>query len=389
MGEMGKVIVLKANIVTVTEIQKGYLKVKNGKIFEVGNIVPEGEVLDFSDSYIVPGFIDLHTHGIHYFLVDNGPDDLSGMCSVLPQYGVTGFLPTVAPKSKGEDAASLSRLSQTKTEGAEILGFHLEGPFLKFTGALTSKAISGSDTSRVESLIEAAKPHKAIFSISPDVEGVDQLLPLMTANDTPAFMTHTGATVKQTQDAIKLGVQHATHFYDVFPCPAVTEPGVRPCGAVEAILADEKVSVDFILDGVHVDPVAVKMAMACKSNGSGKVCLVTDSNIGAGLEPGCFVFGDIGEVEFKYKGAPARLVENDGLAGSGLTMDQALRNAMEWLDIDLIKAVKMVSTNPAEVIGLADKKGQLREGYDADFVILDKQLNVLQTWIAGEQYFKK
>ncbi len=389
MGKIKDTISIKANIVTGTEIQKGYLKVTNGKISYVGGIAPKGEVLDAGDSYIVSGFIDLHTHGIHNSLIDNGPDDLKEMCRVLPQYGVTGFLPTVAPKTKGEDAASLSVLSQAKTEGTEILGFHLEGPFLKITGALPAEAISASDTSRVELLIEAAKPHKAVFSISPDVDGIEKLLPLMTANDTPAFITHTAATVKQTQDAIKQGVRHATHFYDVFPCPAVTEPGVRPCGAVEAVLADKSVSVDFILDGVHVDPVAVKMSLECKSNGPGRVCLISDSNIGAGLEPGRFVFGNSGEVEFAYKGAPARLVENNGLAGSGLTMDQALRNAVRWLDIGLPEAVKLVSTNPAEVIGLGNKKGKLGIGYDADFVVLDKQLNVLHTWIAGKQYFKK
>ena len=296
-------------------------------------------------------------------------------------------MPTVAPRAKGEDAAFLSELSETRTEGAEIFGFHLEGPFLKITGSLTSDAISNSDNERVESLIQAAKPYRAIFSVSPDVEGIDKLLPLMTQYNTPAFMTHTAATVKETQEAIELGVRHATHFYDVFPCPAVTEPGVRPCGAVEAVLADKRVSVDFILDGVHVDPVAVKMALACKSEGPGRVCLITDSNVGAGLEPGRFTFGNSGEIEFAYKGAPARLVKEKVLAGSGLTMDQAVRNAIAWLDIDLSEAVKMASTYPAETIGLGHRKGKLVDGYDADFVILDKQLNVIQTWIAGRQYF--
>ncbi len=380
---------IKGNIVTDSGIlMDGFLTVDDNKIKAVSNIAPEGEVLDFGDSFIVPGFIDLHMHGIHYALVDNGPNDLKEICHNLPQYGVTGFLPTVAPRKKGEDVAFLSVLSATKTEGAEVLGFHLEGPFLKLTGSLSSEAISQSDTSRVESLINAAKPYLAVFSVSPDVEGIDKLLPLMTRNNTPAFMTHTAATVKETQNAIELGVRHATHFYDVFPCPEVTEPGVRPCGAVEAVLADKRVSVDFILDGVHVDPVAVKMALACKSEGPGKVCLITDSNVGAGLEPGRFKFGNSGEIEFAYKGAPARLVKGNVLAGSGLTMDQAVRNAVNLLDIELPQAAKMASTYPAEVLGFGHKKGKLMTGYDADFVILDKQLNLLQTWIAGKQYFK-
>ncbi len=384
-----RIITIKGRIITAEGPPiDGAVRIEGGKITATGDIQHEGEVLDTDGAFISPGFIDLHTHGIHHSLVDNGPGHLKDICLNMPKYGVTGFLPTVAPRPKGEDAAFLSELSATKTEGAEILGFHLEGPFLKITGSLPSGAISQSDKPRVESLIQAAKPYPAIFSISPDVEGIDKLLPLMASGNTPVFLTHTAATVKETQTAIELGARHATHFYDVFPCPTIKEPGVRPCGAVEAVLADKRVSVDFILDGVHVDPVAVKMALACKSEGPGRVCLITDSNVGAGLEPGKFVFGDSGEIEFAYKGAPARLVKDNTLAGSGLTMDQAVRNATKWLDIDLAGAIKMASTYPAELIGLGNKKGKIKVGYDADFVILDKGLNVLQTWVAGEQYYK-
>lgn len=388
--KVNKDMVFWGNIVTDNEIFKGFLSVKNGEITGISQNRPEtDEMRDLGDSYIVPGFIDLHIHGIHSKLVDNGEGDLKEICSILPQYGVTGFLPTLAPRPKGEDAVFLSKLSKTKTEGTEILGFHLEGPFLKITGALGHESISGADTERVLSLIEAAKPFKAIFSISPDVEGIEKLIPLMAENDTPVFMTHTAATVKETQRAIDLGVRHATHFYDVFPCPAVTEPGVRPCGAVEAILADERVSVDFILDGVHVDPVAVKMSMISKANGSGKVCLVTDANVGAGLEPGRFSFGNIGDICFAYKGAPARSIKDNTLAGSGLTMDQALKNSVKWLDMNLPEAVKLVSHHPAKVLGLDHRKGLLSIGYDADFVVLDNKLDILQTWINGKCFYKR
>jgi len=374
---------IKGNIVKENSIEKGLLMFENGAIIDAGSHIDREEYMDLGDCYIVPGFIDMHTHGIHRYLADNGVDDLAQICRIMPCYGVTGFLPTVAPRRAGEDALFLHELANAVTDGANILGFHLEGPFLKLTGALSSDAVSGADTGRVEALIQAARPYKAIFSVSPDVEGVEKLIPLMAANDTPVFVTHTAANVEQMQRAIALGVRHATHFYDVFPCPPVTEPGVRPCGVVEAVLADRRVSVDFILDGVHVDPVAVKMALACKSNGPGRVCLITDSNVGAGLEPGRFTFGNSGEIYFDYKGAPARLVSSNGLAGSGLTMDQALRNAVKWLGLDLPEAIKMVSTYPAEIIGVSDRKGRLKAGYDADFVVLNSQLEVLQTWVGG------
>lgn len=378
-----------SKIVTESGIIQAYLVVENGKIADITPVKPEGEITDLGDACIVPGFIDLHIHGVHRALVDNGEEDLKEICRILPQYGVTGFLPTLAPRPKGEDAAFLSKLSKTKTVGTEILGFHLEGPFLKITGALGAGAITGADAERARALIDAARPYKAIFSISPDVEEIEKVIPLMAENDTPVFMTHTAATVQETQRAIELGVRHATHFYDVFPCPNVTEPGVRPCGAVEAVLADERVSVDFILDGVHVDPVAVKMSLISKRKGPGKVCLVTDANVGAGLEPGYFTFGNIGDIYFAYRGAPARSVKDNTLAGSGLTMEQALKNAVKWLDMDLVEASKLVSYHPAGVLGLGHQKGLLKKGFDADFVVLDKDLNILQTWINGECYYKK
>ena len=377
-------LTIKGKIVKENHIEEGFLRFDNGTIVDVGSHAFSEVYSDMSDYYIVPGFIDMHTHGIHSYLADNGVDDLAHICRILPRYGVTGFLPTIAPRPAGKDALFLQELANANTEGAVILGFHLEGPFLKITGALSSEAISGADTGRVEALIQAALPYKAIFSISPDVEGIEKLIPLMAADNTPVFITHTAANVEQTQRAIVLGACHATHFYDVFPCPPVSEPGVRPCGTVEAILADRRVSVDFILDGVHVDPIAVKMALACKSGGPGKVCLITDSNVGAGLEPGRFTFGNSGEIYFTSKGAPARLTKDDTLAGSGLTMDQALRNVVKMLDMDLPKAVKMVSAYPAEVIGISKRKGMLKAGYDADFIILDNQLEVIQTWISGK-----
>lgn len=380
---------LKGKIVTASGIEEGFITIEKGLIIEAGKLVPGSPVRDMGSHFIVPGFIDLHIHGIHRCLVDNGPDELAEICRVLPNYGVTGFLPTVAPRPRGTDADFLSTLAAVQTDGASVLGFHLEGPFLKLTGSLTADAISGADMDRVRSLKEAAKPFRAIFSISPDLDGIEELIPFMAAGDSPVFITHTAASVGQTQLAIELGAKHATHFYDVFPCPDVSEPGVRPCGAVEAILADKEVSVDFILDGVHVDPVAVKMALACKSQGPGCVCLITDSNVGTGLEPGRYVFGNSGEIEFAFKGAPARLTKNKLLAGSGLTMIQALQNAVNWLNIGLPQAVSLVSTNPAKVIGLGNRKGKLHPGYDADLVVLDHQLNVVQTWIGGKLYYER
>ncbi|MBQ9529038.1 MAG: amidohydrolase family protein [Bacteroidales bacterium] len=380
---------IKGKIVTENVIISGYLMLDGGKIADVTLEKPQCEIEDRSECYLLPGFIDMHIHGVHNFLVDDGPEALAGMCRTLPRYGVTGFLPTVSPSPMGQDSAYLKTLSATSPEGTHILGFHLEGPFLALTGAFNKDAIGGGGADRVNALIAAAKPYKCIFSISPDVDGIFDLIPIMAQDDTPVFMTHTAANVQQAQKAIELGARHCTHFYDVFPCPPVSEPGVRPSGIVEAVLADPRVSVDFILDGVHVDPIAVKMALVAKQSGPGSVCLITDANVGAGFQPGTYTFGNMGDICFDYPGAPARSVKDHTLAGSGLTLDVALRNAVKLLGLDLVAASKLLSYNPAKVLHLEKQKGLLASGYDADFVVLDGNLEVQSTWVSGKEFYKK
>lgn len=279
----------------------------------------------------------------------------------------------------------MSSLSKVKSQGTQILGFHLEGPFLSITGALPPEALGDADPERVRALIEASRPDQVVFSISPEFAGITELIKIMSADGTPVFITHTQADVKQTQAAIEAGARHATHFYDVFYPPAQTDPGVRPAGVVEAVLADQRVSVDFILDGEHVAPIVVKMALCCK--GFDNVCLITDANIGAGSEPGRYKFGKE-TVEFKYKGGPARFTEDSqypgALAGSGLTLDLAVRNAIKFLRLDIPQAIRLASANPARVLKIDDTKGKIDLNYDADLILLDEKLNVKRTFIAGE-----
>ncbi len=347
-------------------------------------------VVDGKGGYLAPGFIDLHLHGLLDRLIDRGPRDLAEICRLLPRFGVTGFLPTLTPLPPGRDAEFLRSLSGVRSEGSHILGFFLEGPFLSLTGALPRDAIGTPTRERVTALIEAARPYRAIFAAAPDLEGVLPLIPLMAREGAPVFLTHTAAGTRQTLEAIEAGVSHATHFYDVFPQPRETDPGVRPCGAVEAVLASPRVTVDFILDGEHVDPVAVRMALACK--GPTGVSLITDANLGAGLPPGTYTGLGGTEVSFAYPGAPARMTAKSpqpgALAGSGLTLDRAVRNAVRLLDIPVHQAVAMASTNPARVLGLYGRKGCIRAGGDADLVLLSRDLEVRRTWVAGVSRFE-
>ncbi len=386
---MADFVIINSRIVTDGEILDGYCVVsEDGKIKNVTERKNadsfDAEIIDAQGSCLCPGFIDLHIHGLGDYLIDNGPDDLGRICRVLPKYGVTSFLPTVCPLPKGEDSDFAASLAKGQYDGTEIIGFHFEGPFLALTGALPPEALGSADPDRVKSLIDAVKPYKAVFSISPDFERVTELIPMMAENNTPVFITHTKADTKQTFEAIKAGACHATHFYDVFYAPDETEPGARPCGAVEAILADPDVSVDFITDGVHVEPAAVRMALNCK--GKDKVCIITDANIGAGNEPGRYKFGKM-EVEIEYDGAPARMFPDMVLAGSGLTMNRGVKNAVDIYGIDFPTAVKMAGENPARVLRMDHIKGRIKEGYDSDIVLMDEDCNVLKTWVRGKKCY--
>jgi N-acetylglucosamine-6-phosphate deacetylase len=292
----------------------------------------------------------------------------------------------------------LAELSGAEPTGADILGFFLEGHFLALTGAIRNMKPVHS-LARVEALKKALGNRKGIFGISPEIPGICSLLPLICEGGVPAFITHTKASYDETEKAIAAGARHGTHFYDVFPYPGEQEPGVRGCGAVEAIMAQPEVSVDFILDGEHVHPGVVKMALACK--GLDKVCLMTDANLNAGMAPG--VYQGIGgtEIVMKYPGGPAReyfpspgcleegqtlggLSSTGGLTGSGLTMDLALKNAVKLLGLSLPDAAALCSANPARVLGLEHERGRIEKGFLADFSLLDKDLNVTACYIGGE-----
>ncbi len=361
----------------------------DGRIAEIKAGAPsamaDGCIVDGHGGLLVPGFIDLHTHGARGHLASDSREELEAMSAALARYGVTGFLPSVCTLGDpGEDLLRMRELSRAKSPGAAILGFLLEGHFLALTGAIPSLP-GGQSLAQVRALIEACSPYKAVFAISPEVPGICNLIPAMAAPGVPVFLTHTAATWRQTEEAIAAGARHATHFYDVFPYPGDRETGVRGCGAVEAVMADRSVTVDFILDGEHVEPIAVKMALQCK--GPDKVCLITDANVNAGMPPGRYPSLGGYHVDVLHDGGPARIAEDGpipgALSGSGLTMDRAVRNAMRLLGLDLAQAVRMASANPAAVLGLSKSKGSILEGYDADLVMLDRELNVELCWTGG------
>jgi N-acetylglucosamine-6-phosphate deacetylase len=366
-----------------------WVRIRKGKIVELGphETTPNDNAdqrIDGGGRRLTPGLIDLHTHGIEQFAYESGPDEIIAASKRLAQFGTTCILPTIYRALSRSQLGELERLATafSKVDSVAMPGFHLEGPFLALAGA-GAQTVAG-DLGLLDELVAAAGGRVTAMSISPEVTNILPVIERMCELRIVPFITHTRATIDQTQAAIDAGARHATHFYDVFPMPVETEPGVRTVGAVETILADPRCTVDFIADGVHVHPMAIKAALAAK--GPQGVLLTTDSNIGAGFPPGIYdsPMGPIAAGDAARLHRPGEPLHG-GLAGSTLTMDRGITNLLAWFGLPEEQVWAMGTSNVARVLRLTDK-GSLRVGADADLVLWDQdggRMHANRTWVAG------
>jgi N-acetylglucosamine-6-phosphate deacetylase len=351
------------------------------------------ERINADGATLTPGLIDVHTHGIHEYLYERDPDDIVAGAAILPCYGTTCALPTLYRVLDRLSLPKLERLSAAldAAAGAEFPGFHLEGPFLALPGA--GAATVPGDPVLLNELLSAANGRVRAMSVSPDCSNIIPIIEKLRDRNIAVFITHTQASAAQTEAAVEAGARHGTHFYDVFPIPPETEPGARPVGAVEVLLADPRCSVDFICDGVHVDPIAIRLALVAK--GGKKVVAITDGNIGAGPEDGVYPTPWGFHVRVRQNDA-ARVHDASHplyglLAGSSLTMNRAMTNLFRWLDSPPHQVWATGTCNAAQTVCLINK-GSMEIGADADLVLWGEENGVLQavqTWVGGVTVFQR
>jgi N-acetylglucosamine-6-phosphate deacetylase len=377
-------------------IVAAWMRISEGVIVDIGRTDREpSDVplrIDGGGRLLTPGLIDVHTHGIEQFAYERGAEQLVAGLRRLAQYGVTTVLPTLYRSMTRTKLKVLEQFAAaiSSVEDVCVPGLHLEGPFLGLPGA-GAQTISG-DVGLLDELLSAAGGRVAAMSLSPEVPKILPVIERLCRSGVVPFITHTQATVEQTEAAIEAGARHATHFFDVFPAPKETDPGVRPAGAVEAILADPRCTIDFIADGVHVHRTAIKAALAAK--GWQGVLLATDANVGAGLPPGRYASPVGGMVQIAA-GDAARIHDpgsplHGQLAGSALTMDRGMANLLVWLDLPEEHVWAMGARNPAKLLGLAGK-GTLAVGADADLVLWNQSAGHLcacRTWVRGRCVFQ-
>lgn len=364
-------------------ITTGSVLIADGRIAAIGAVPPDGHRsparIDGGGRLLTPGLIDIHTHGIEHHSYDSGPEHLVAAANTLGRYGTTCIVPTVVPHVGPGLLPRLERLAAAVpgVRSAFVPGLHIEGPFVAIAGA-ACPTVAG-DVRLLDEIVAACSGRVTAMSVSPETPNVLPVIERLRECGVAVFVTHTRASPEQAQAAIDAGAQHATHFYDVFPVPPETEPGARPAGIVEAFLADPRATVDFIADGCHVHPIAIKAALAAK--GVDGVALISDSNVGAGLPPGEY------DTPWGYRvrvrpGDGARHATENWLAGSALTMNVGMANLFKWIDRPPEQVWAMGTSTPARIIGLGDR-GTMRVGAIADLVLWNDDLRPVMTFVAG------
>ena len=366
-------------------ILDGVVLVEGPKILEVGSrravrfSRDEFQVVGHSQQLLAPGFIDVHTHGAMGRDVMEGTGEaLEVISRFLAAHGTTSFLATTvtaSPIATLQAVEALGSQVDRPLPGARMLGLHLEGPFInpEKRGAHTAKYIRRPSTLIFDQLLACSSHQIKLITVAPEVEGSLELIRFARAKGVVVSLGHSNATLEETMAAIALGAGNATHTFNAMRPFSHRDPGI-----LGAVLTAPEIWAELIADGVHVSPAAINLCIQCKS--ARRILLISDAVSATGMPEGQYRLSDI---EITLSGGICRTREGQ-LAGSTLTQDQALRNMVRWSHLPLEAVLGMLTRNPAQSLGIAESKGTLAEGRDADMVLLDRNLRVHTTIIQGE-----
>ena len=383
-------IITNARLVLPDAITPGTLTVRNGRIAQISSAIKSkltANSLDLRGGFLAPGFIDLHIHG------GLGRDTMEASAAAFRAItefhlrgGTTSLALTTVTASEGEILRVLEAARPWHNRslgGARIIGVHVEGPFI-------SKAKPGAQNPaqiRAPRAVEWRKYLRfgklvAVMTLAPESPGALPLIRALKKNGTIISGGHTNATESDLAPALAAGLNHATHTFNCMSTATKRGP-YRVAGMVEFALAHRGICCELIADGVHVAPTLMQMLLNAK--GRDGVCLITDATGGAGLKTGTRF--EVGGVAARVTPEAALTTDGSALAGSTLTMIEAVRRAVQLGGASLVDAMRMAALNPARQLGRAEELGSLEKNRRADLVWFDDQFRVRGVWLDGDLRF--
>lgn len=369
-----------------TEIKDAGILIREGVIEAIGPragiTLPAGaQEVRAAGKTAVPGFVDVHIHGAGgHDVMEGSRAALRTITRKVSEFGTTSLVATTITASTDETlraiegiAAYIGKQHDTGEARAEILGIHLEGPFIskERRGVHPSEWIQSPSAATLGRFLKAAVGNARILTIAPEVLGAAPCMDAAREAGLVVSIGHTNATYEQARAAMARGARGATHVYNAMRPFSHRDPGV-----IGAVLTSPEINAELIADGVHVEEAAMKLLLLAK--GAERVILVSDGLSATGMPDGKY---PLGGSEVTLSGGVCRNSEGT-LAGSTLTLDRALRNIVA-LGASLPDVVRMLTLNPASLLGIESKKGSLRTGTDADILLLDEGLRITNVWARG------
>ena len=365
-------------------LKDGSVLISDGKILEITNsdlAVIGATVIDAKGMFIVPGFISMHCHG------GGGHDFTEGTTEAFKEaaaahlkHGSTTIFPTLSSTTFENIRLAAATCDQLMAEDADttIMGLHIEGPYLNenMAGTQWKEFLKNPDPEEYKALVESTKCIKR-WDISPELPGAHDFARYMTSKGILTAITHTEAEYQEIKDAFAAGFTHAAHFYNAMP-GFHKRREYKYEGTVESVYLMDDMSVEVIADGVHLPATILKLVYKVK--GVEKTCLVTDSLKFAG-----YTGETINDPNYVIENGVCKWADRQTLAGSIATADVLVQTMVKKAGIPLEDAVRMASETPARLIGIADTKGTLEKGKDADIVILDNDANVRCVFTKGKE----
>ena len=373
-------LIKNCNIIYLDKIELGSVLIEDDKIKEINpqNIPNDLDIIDGNGLYLSPGFIDVHIHGAGgHDTMDGTFEAINEISKTIVKHGTTSFTPTtmtVSIEDINKSMLSIKDAKENGTDGAIVLGAHLEGPFISpmAIGAQNPNYLVEPTIENFNAMVKNAEDAVVSITIAPEIPGAKELIKILSEKGIVCSIGHTKATYEEAMDGIKCGCSHSTHLFNAMTGFTHREPGV-----VGAIF-DTDITTETISDGIHISYPSLRIAYKQKT--SDKVLLVTDAMMACCMPDGMYALGGQDVV---VKDGAARLLSGN-LAGSILTLDKAVKNVYENTDMPLYEVIKMATLNPAKHCKVSHKKGLIKEGYDADLVLFDEDINIKNVIVSGK-----